>query len=211
MQRHPESLSLWQDRSWNLKSFPNLIPYDGVLKYLGVILDTSTQEKYFKHCRESLPWERDEIVIFGKKILTSRMVVWFSDSKRPYIYSNTCKLPNPWTPEILELRQMIETITEQRFNSCLANLYLSGEDGMSWHSDDESSLVRHGMIASFSLGAERRFDFRHKNTRERFSLILESGSLLLMSGEIQAHWLHALPKSKKVKSPRVNLTFRQML
>lgn len=195
----------------NLFPNANLLPYDGYLEYQGIVLDSVLQKEYLDKLTRKLPWKQDELVIFGKKILTRRKVVWFSDSLTPYEYSHTTKYPIPWTKEMTELKEIVSKYAGIPFNSCLANYYHSGEEGMAWHSDDESSLVKHGIIASLSLGAERRFDFKHKSTGTKISIDLEPGSLLLMSGEIQTHWLHSLPKTKKVKFPRINLTFRNML
>jgi alkylated DNA repair dioxygenase AlkB len=82
---------------------------------------------------------------------------------------------------------------------------------MAYHSDDEKSLKKHAAIASLSLGAERPFLFQHKISKKTVSVNLENGSLLLMKGETQSHWLHRLPLSKIIKQPRINLTFRSMI
>ena len=113
--------------------------------------------------------------------------------------------------ELTTIRNAVESYTKTSFNSCLANLYHEGEQGMGWHQDNEKELGSNPTIASISFGAERRFDFRHKESREKISVILENGSLLIMSGETQTHWQHQLPKTKKIKKPRVNLTFRTVL
>ncbi|MCC5816110.1 MAG: alpha-ketoglutarate-dependent dioxygenase AlkB [Leptospira sp.] len=199
------------DSNFSLFPSENLLPFDGIANYLGVVMSQEILTQYLKIMTDSLPWQQDEVVIYGKKILTQRKVVWFSDHQKPYGYSRTSKLPTFWTKEVIALKEIVEKHSGVSFNSCLANYYHSGEEGMSWHSDDESSLVPQGCIASLSLGAERRFDFKHKKNRTKISINLEPGSLLLMSGEIQTHWLHALPKTKKVKSPRINLTFRNMV
>ena len=113
---------------------------------------------------------------------------------------------------MLRLKATVEAIAGASFNSCLINLYHHGEEGMSWHSDDEPSLVRGATIASVSLGAERKFAFKHKREPGlTASIVLEHGSLLLMKGATQEHWLHALPKTKRVSAPRINLTFRSMV
>lgn len=114
----------------------------------------------------------------------------------------------PWTRELLELKKLCEQESGETYNSCLLNLYHSGDEGMAWHSDGEKDLKRHGAIASLSLGAERRFAFKHKSTKQKVDVFLEKGSLLVMKGRTQEHWLHRLPPTKKVSSPRINLTFR---
>ncbi|MGC1927444.1 MAG: alpha-ketoglutarate-dependent dioxygenase AlkB [Candidatus Nitrosopolaris sp.] len=105
---------------------------------------------------------------------------------------------------------MVEKLTETKFNSCLLNLYHNGSEGIAWHSDDEKSLEKNSTIASLSLGAERKFSFKHKQTKQTISLVLEHGSLLIMEDATQTYWLHSLPKSKKITGPRINLTFRTM-
>jgi alkylated DNA repair dioxygenase AlkB len=113
-----------------------------------------------------------------------------------------------WTPELLKLKKIVEEQTGETYNSCLLNLYHNGEEGMAYHSDGEKDLKKNGAIASLSFGAERTFAFRHKVTKERISIVLEHGSLLVMKGETQTNWLHRLPPTKRVHAPRVNLTFR---
>lgn len=132
------------------------------------------------------------------------------DGDRPfdYTYSKSTKTALPWTKELLELKYLIEQKTGETYNSCLLNLYHNGTEGMGWHSDDERELVKNGTIASLSLGAERKFVFKHKTTKETASLVLEHGSLLVMKDVTQTHWLHRLSPTKKVFAPRINLTFR---
>jgi len=117
----------------------------------------------------------------------------------------------PCTKELLALKELVETKSGETYNSCLLNLYHSGDEGMSWHSDGEKDLKKHGAIASMSFGADRKFAFKHKETKETVSQVLEKGSLLIMKGTTQENWLHRLPPTKKVKSPRINLTFRSIV
>jgi alkylated DNA repair dioxygenase AlkB len=116
-----------------------------------------------------------------------------------------------WTKELLELKKLVEEKCETKFNSCLLNLYHDGDEGMAWHSDDEKSLGKNTVIGSLSFGAVRKFSFKHKRTGEKRDTILDSGSLLVMKGETQTNWLHKLPKSTKIKHPRINLTFRTIV
>lgn len=113
-----------------------------------------------------------------------------------------------WTPELLALKKIVEKESNETYNSCLLNLYHSGEEGMAYHSDDEKMLTKNGAIASLSLGAERKFSFKHKENKQRIDIILERGSLLVMKEATQTNWMHRLPLTKKVNSPRINLTFR---
>src|SRR5690606_19052018 len=157
-----------------------------------------------------IAWKNDEAVIFGKLIVTKRKVAWYGDSEFNYTYSNRTKRALPWTPELLELKTLVEEKTGEIFNSCLLNLYHNGAEGMAWHSDGEKDLKKNGAIGSLSFGAERKFAFKHKQTKEVVSLMLEHGSLLVMKGTTQSNWLHRLPPTKLVTKPRVNLTFRMI-
>ena len=189
----------------------NLLPYDGIVHYYGKILNEEQAQFYYQILFESISWKNDEAVIFGMKIYTKRKVAWYGDKEFEYTYSNSKKSALPWTPELLELKALIEQITGETFNSCLLNLYHSGEEGMSWHSDGETDLKKDGVIASLSLGAERQFLFKHKQTQEKKAFLLAHGSLLLMKGSTQRYWLHRLPPTKKVLHPRINLTFRTIV
>lgn len=146
--------------------------------------------------------------MFGKERLLTRKVAWFGDFGLQYTYAGICKQPTPWNQCLINIRQIIESQTGHTYNSCLLNFYASGQESMSWHSDNEKELLPNGAIASVSFGAARRFVFKHRRIDHKVALILEHGSLLLMHGEIQRHWLHALPKMTRVQEPRINLTFR---
>ncbi|MBP9787444.1 MAG: alpha-ketoglutarate-dependent dioxygenase AlkB, partial [Acinetobacter sp.] len=128
-----------------------------------------------------------------------------------YTYSNIHKYALPWTKELLELKVLVESLTGESFYSCLLNLYRTGEEGMAWHSDDETDLKRDGAIASLSFGAERKFAFKHKHSKEKVELYLEHGSLLVMKDKTQSYWLHRLPPTKKINTARINLTFRTIV
>jgi alkylated DNA repair dioxygenase AlkB len=148
--------------------------------------------------------------MFGKRIITARQVAWVADDGISYSYSGTTKQALPWTETLLFLKKSAENRTGASYNSCLLNHYHHGGEGMGWHSDDEKSIVPGSSIAAISLGAERKFSFKHRATKETVSLLLENGSLLDMRGETQKHWLHQLPKSKRISEPRISLTFREM-
>jgi alkylated DNA repair dioxygenase AlkB len=160
---------------------------------------------------EQIEWKNDEAFFFGKHIITKRKVAWYADQPYNYTYSNSTKSALPWTSALRTLKKETEQLANEQFNSCLLNLYHSGEEGMAWHSDDEKALGNSTTIASLSFGAERKFSFKHKKTKEVVSLTLAAGSILFMKGETQQHWLHRLPPTKKIKNERINLTFRQML
>lgn len=186
----------------------NLLPKDGTVLYYGKILNDKLADCYYTKLLTNLAWDNDKAVIFGKVIVTKRKVAWYADQPLEYTYSKITKTALPWTQELLDLKQIVEKTSDETFNSCLANLYHSGEEGMAWHSDAEKDLKKHGAIASLTLGAKRKFAFKHKMTKEVVSLELEHGSLLIMKDETQDFWLHRLPPTKKITEPRINLTFR---
>jgi len=189
----------------------NLLPRDGIVNYFGRVFSEKEANHYYNILLNSIAWKNDEAIIFGKKIITKRKVAWYGEKEFEYTYSKVTKKAHLWTPELLQLKKKIETKSGETFNSCLLNLYHSGEEGMSWHSDAEKDLKKNGAIASVSFGAERKFAFKHKETKETVSLNLQHGSLLIMKGATQTHWLHRLPPTKKIQSPRVNLTFRTIV
>jgi alkylated DNA repair dioxygenase AlkB len=195
---------------FNIESIGNLLPYEGEVLYYGKILTSAESQHYLERMLHDIAWKNDEAIIFGRHLFTKRKAAWYGDKNYAYTYSNTTKQALPWTRELLELKDRTEEVCNHTFNSCLLNLYHSGEEGMAWHSDDEKTLGLHSAIASLSLGAERKFSFKHKVTKQTCSLVLEHGSLLVMKGATQTHWLHRLPPTKKVTAPRVNLTFRTM-
>ena len=186
----------------------NLLPQDGMVQYYGKLLSRAQATEYFNLLMGHINWRHDELVIHGKPLTTKRKVAWYGDQPYPYTYSNATKHALPWTPELAALKQVIEQASGETFNSCLLNLYHNGSEGMAWHSDAEKDLIKNGTIASLSLGAERKFLFKHKTSGLKVSVFLEDGSLLLMKGVTQTHWLHRLPPTTKSKRPRVNLTFR---
>ncbi|MDH4473187.1 MAG: alpha-ketoglutarate-dependent dioxygenase AlkB [Fluviicola sp.] len=189
----------------------NILPKDGTALYFGVIMTVEQANHYLKRLLNTIEWKNDEAIIFGKHIITKRKVAWYGDENYSYTYSNTTKTALPWTKELIQLKKLVETNTGATYNSCLLNLYHDGSEGMAWHSDDEKMLSRNGSIASLSLGAERKFAFKHKHDQQIVSMLLEHGSLLEMKDETQTNWLHRLPPTTLVKRPRVNLTFRQMM
>jgi len=189
----------------------NLLPQDGIVNYYGKIFSEKEADFYLEKLLSTIEWKNDEAIIYGKHIITKRKAAWYGDSNYSYTYSNTTKHALPWTAELMLLKERVEELTKAKFNSCLLNLYHDGNEGMAWHSDDEKSLGKNTTIASLSFGAERKFSLKHKITKETVSVLLESGSLLVMKGSTQTHWQHSLPKTTKVKTPRVNLTFRTIV
>ena len=188
----------------------NILPVDGIVNYYGKVITQQQVQYYLEKFLNNIEWKNDEAVIFGRQIITKRKVAWYGDRNFEYTYSKRTRHALPWTNELLELKKIADKICDTTFNSCLLNLYHNGEEGMAWHSDDEKTLEKDSSIASFSFGAERKFYLKHRKSGDTISLLLENGSLLEMKGTTQTNWLHCLPKSKRIKKPRVNLTFRVM-
>ena len=163
--------------------------------------------------RDTIAWETHVIRMFGREVASPRLSCWIGDPGASYVYSRTRFEPRPWPPALAALRPRLEQACGGTFNSVLANLYRDGRDAMGWHSDDEPELGPAPVIASLSLGASRRFLFRRKSPRSSAALELElpHGSLLRMAGATQRLYQHALPRSARVLTPRINLTFRHVL
>lgn len=163
----------------------------------------------FGRLTAEIAWEQKDITMFGRTVPTPRLTAWMGDAA--YTYSGVLNEPKPWPPALRAMRDRLAGELGVAFNSCLANLYRDGADSMGYHSDDEPELGPEPTIASVSLGARRGFTLRHRVTRERWSWRLGEGDLLVMEGESQAAYAHAVPKTARPIGPRVNLTFRLFL
>lgn len=197
--------------SSNIPESINLLPKEGEVYYFGKLFPTAEATYYLNCLLETIDWKNDEALMFGKLIQTKRKVAWYGDLEFEYTYSNRTKKALPWTAELLILKAAVEKRTGETYNSCLLNLYHDGREGMAWHSDAEKDLKPNGTIGSLSFGAARKFAFKHKQTKETVSIVLENGSLLAMKGATQRNWLHRLPPTKSVLQPRINLTFRTII
>lgn len=191
----------------------NLLPYDGQVNDLGIVIDYPSP--LFYNLVAELPWQEDIVTLFGKTHVTTRQIVWMGDSDIDYQYSGHTRQTIPWTDTVFHVKHHIEQKLldlgiDANFNSCLLNYYPSGEDGMGYHADDERELGEQPIIASLSLGATRKFVFKHKKTQDKVELYLESGQLIVMHGETQNFWKHSITKTKKVTTGRISLTFRQI-
>ncbi|WP_440825678.1 alpha-ketoglutarate-dependent dioxygenase AlkB family protein [Psychrobacter cryohalolentis] len=191
----------------------NLLPYDGQVNDLGIVIDYPSP--LFYNLVTELPWQEDIVTLFGKTHITTRQIVWMGDSDIDYQYSGHTRQTIPWTDTVFHVKHHIEQKLldlgiDANFNSCLLNYYPSGEDGMGYHADDERELGEQPIIASLSLGATRKFVFKHKKTQDKVELYLESGQLIVMHGETQNFWKHSITKTKKVTTGRISLTFRQI-
>lgn len=160
---------------------------------------------------EEVPWQVEHITMFGKTHEVPRRVAWFGDADATYRYAGVEHEPVPWTPLLADIRGRLDQwLPGEAFNSVLLNLYRNGRDRMGWHADNEPELGRNPTIASVSLGAARRFDLKHRATGEKVQCVLPAGSLLVMDGPLQHHWVHQMPATARVHTPRINLTFRQV-
>lgn len=181
-------------------------------------LDGTQADALFTELRAGIAWEVHRIRLFGRLVDVPRLSCWIGDPGVSYVYSRTRFDPHPWPPALAALRERVQLACGTRFNSVLANLYRDGSDSMGWHSDDEPELGAQPVIASLSLGAERRLRFRRKLTAgvrpaasDSVELVLPHGSLLRMVGDTQRHYQHGVPKALRVAAPRINLTFRRVL
>ncbi len=181
---------------------------DGCLRIWERAFAPRQADRLFATLREELPWTQEVLLIFGRERRVPRLVSWHGDPGARYRYSGVLHEPAPWTAALRAVRNSVEALTGCRFNSVLANLYRDGRDGMGWHADDEPELGPEPVIASVSLGATRRFRLRHRTSGEARTLELPHGSLLVMSGPLQRHWVHCVPKTALPVGPRINLTFR---
>ena len=192
----------------------NLLPADGIVNDYGVIFSQAEADACLNTLLHDIPWQHDEALIYGKHITTARQVAWYGDAGFAYRYSGVVRQARAWTPFLLHLKHAVEqhlqAVSPTVFNSCLLNRYSNGQEGMAWHSDDEAELGRNTVIASLSFGATRKFALRHRQSQQKRELMLQHGQLIVMRGETQRYWQHAIMKSSRVEDERVNLTFRTL-
>lgn len=182
---------------------------DSNITYYPNFLDAKRADQLFKVFKNEIPWQQDDIKVFGKTYPQPRLTSLFGTNGKPYSYSNITMQPHEFTPELLEIKKQIEVKTNVIFTTCLLNLYRNGNDSNGWHADNEKELGKRPIIASVTLGQERFFHLKHRTQKElKHKLLLENGSLLLMEGETQHQWLHQIAKTKKPVGERINLTFR---
>ncbi|OAM31247.1 2OG-Fe(II) oxygenase [Eikenella longinqua] len=190
----------------------NLLPCDGILNDHGIIFTPAEADACLHTLLHEIPWRHDQVRLYGKTITTARQTAWYGEAGAAYTYSGITRQPLPWTTFLLRLKERVEqhlhAVSPTLFNTCLLNRYRHGGEGMGWHSDDEAELGTNTVIASLSFGATRKFAFRHNQTREKREILLHHGQLVVMRGETQHHWQHAVMKSSKISEERVSLTFR---
>lgn len=200
---------------WNLFSAPAHSCHqvinpsdDGDVALYPSLIHADSASALFDTLEKEIAWEQREIQVYGKRYLQPRLLAWYGDEGIRYRYSGDTLIARPWNQTLKQLKAACETVTQTAFNSVLLNLYRDGQDAMGWHADNEPELGSEPVIASVSLGCPRRFDLKHRTTGQRRDVILPHGSLLVMAGHTQRHWVHQIARSAKVHAPRINLTFR---
>jgi len=182
---------------------------DSAITYYPDFLDTHVADLYFERLKKIIPWQQDDIKVFGKVYAQPRLTALFGNNGKPYSYSSITMQPHKFNKELLEIKKKIETISNVEFTTCLLNLYRDGKDSNGWHADNEKELGQNPVIASVTLGQERFFHLKHRTEKDlKHKLMLEHGSLLLMQGATQRNWLHQIAKTKRPIEERINLTFR---
>jgi alkylated DNA repair dioxygenase AlkB len=182
------------------------------LEYLPRWVDAEIADRWVRDLTAQTPWSQPQIKLYGRSFSVPRLVAWYGDAGVGYRYSGLVHEPLLWTPLLADIREQVQQQVGQRLDGVLLNLYRDGQDAMGWHSDDEPELGPEPLVVSLNLGATRRFDFRRKGaSRIEYSIDLEHGSLLVMSGPTQHHWQHQIARTRKVSEPRLNLTFRQII
>jgi len=186
----------------------NLLPFDGDAFLLEKALPPDVADRAYADLLDDVDWHQETATLFGKKIPLPRLTAWYGDGA--YAYSGIRHEPSPLTATLERLKVEVERFADSSFNSVLLNLYRDGRDSMGWHSDDEAILGPDPVIASLSLGGERRFQLKHRQRGDLVSVGLPQGSCLIMAGRCQACWRHQVPKTKRPVAPRINLTFRAL-
>ena len=182
---------------------------DSDISYYPEFFDLKNSNQYFQSLLETISWQQDDITIFGKTHKQPRLTALYANNKEPYNYSNITMTPHEFTKELLLIKAKIEAVIKVDFTTCLLNFYRNGQDSNGWHADNEKELGSNPIIASVSFGAERLFKLKHRYDKNlKKNLVLQHGSLLIMKGKTQHHWLHQIPKTKKEVGKRINLTFR---
>lgn len=182
---------------------------DAEIIYFPAFLSREEADSLFLELLQNIPWQQDEISVYGKKHLQPRLTALYGNEGKPYSYSNIKMQPHFWTLPLQKIKSLVENICETNFTTVLLNYYRDGKDGNGWHADNEKELGINPIIASLSLGAERNFQLKHNlDSSQKKNIILENGSLLLMKGTTQHFWKHQVPKTAKTIGSRINLTFR---
>ncbi len=185
---------------------------DAEFIYYSNFISKEKADLLFETLLSEIPWQHDEITIFGKKIAQPRLTSLYGNDGKSYGYSNIVMQPHPFNSTLIFIKEEIENTVKEHFTTVLLNLYRNEKDSNGWHADNEKELGRDPVIASLSLGEERIFQIKHNRNKEvKQSITLQHGSLLVMKNGAQIHYKHQIPKASKPKKPRINLTFRKIL
>ena len=188
-----------------------LLPDQGSALLYRCALSVNDSDEVLATLLNTTPWQQHDVHVYGRSVAQPRLVAWFGNAGRRYTYAGLTLEPLQWNSTLSGLKARCEVLAGTRFNSALANLYRNGRDHVAWHADDEPEFGLDPTIASVSLGAERRFDFRNKGSGETIKTMFPHGSVVVMSAGCQRHWLHQAPKMLRVKEPRINITFRTIV
>ncbi len=184
---------------------------DADIAYYPNFLNSSQATSLFNLLYKNINWQQDTIKVYGKNFLQPRLTHLFANNKLPYSYSNITMYPSIFPLSLKKIKEEVEKLANCKFTTCLLNLYRNGQDSNGWHADNEKELGVNPIIASLSLGQTRNFHLKHRRNKDlKKKIELTHGSLLIMGGATQHHWLHQIPKTKKTVSPRINLTFRKL-
>jgi alkylated DNA repair dioxygenase AlkB len=181
---------------------------NGEFQFYPGFFNKNESDVFLMELKNSVLWKQESMNMYGKKIDFPRLTSWYGENDKPYSFSGITLQPNPWTDDMLKIKEKIERLSTVCFNSVLLNLYRNGNDSISWHTDAEKELGFNPVIASVNFGATRKFQLRHIKTKKKLELELSHGSVLIMQGELQHFWQHQVPKTSKPANERINLTFR---
>jgi alkylated DNA repair dioxygenase AlkB len=182
---------------------------DSEIIYYPNFFNKEKADEFFEKLKTDIPWQQDDITVFGKKYPQPRLTSLFGNEAKPYSYSNIVMKPHSWNSLLMFIKNQIEEVCPEKFTTVLLNYYRDGKDSNGWHADNEKELGTNPVIASVSFGAERSFHLQHNSIKEqKLKINLQHGSLLIMKGTTQHFWKHQIPKTAKPIGPRINLTFR---
>jgi alkylated DNA repair dioxygenase AlkB len=182
---------------------------DAEVLFCPAFFPAADAERLLLELRDTTVWRQETLTLYGKRLDIPRLTAWYGDEGTGYTYSGIANVPLPWTPALLEVKKAVEPVAGVIFNSVLLNRYRTGQNSVSWHADDEPEFGTNPVIASVSFGGTRTFQLWHKKQKDLKARVeLTHGSLLLMRGGTQEHWLHQVPKTAKNVAERLNLTFR---
>jgi alkylated DNA repair dioxygenase AlkB len=180
------------------------------LEYLPAWIEATEADRLLAALRDELAWEHREIVLFGRRVLQPRLIAWAGSLG--YRYSGQTLEPRAPTPTTAALMARVVEHTRVPFNHVLVNRYRDGTDSIGLHADDEPELGLDPIVATMSLGATRRFVLKPRLARggPGRSLDVDHGSLLVMGGTCQRHYVHGVPRQSNVAGERISLTFRRL-